>query len=761
MGKVMKSLFVAALIGILGVVVTFLVIQIVKAPKLSEIEAAPEGYLSTILDKDGTAINTLYVTESNRIYVGLENIPEDLQEAFIAIEDARFYSHHGVDPQGMIRAFVHGIKNGGFTQGGSTITQQLLKNNVFTGWMNEQTFYEKLCRKVQEQFLAIRLEQRYTKEWILESYLNTINLGGGTRGVQVAAQYYFGKDVSELSLAESALIAGITKNPTTYNPVLNPEKSLERQELVLDAMVKQGFISQEEYDQAINENVIGNLQKNAENRGVKVFSWFEDALLLQIVDDLTATYRYTEEEAWNLIYSGGLTIYSTVDTNLQEICETQATNPNWYKDDEEVSIVVTDVSSGAVRAIVGSSHEKTESLVYNRATDAVRQPGSTIKVISEYAALIDSGKATLGTVLDDSPTTYSNGTKISNSYGTFRGMTTIREAIKTSSNVVALKGYQMAGERSVFEYLNRFGITTLNNQDKNEAIAIGGTYHGVTNLELTAAYNAIANDGAYIRPYFYTKVLDRNGNILLKNELEFTRTIEKDTAQLLTSAMEDVINSGTGTGARINGLTLAGKSGTTNDRKDGWFVGFSVYYTCGVWGGYDSNESQSNTAYVKKIWQKIMVEAHRGKENQSLVEKSALTEAKICTKCGKLAVEGLCEDTVQGNMTAMEYFASGTIPTENCDCHVLVSICQESGRKANEHCPTSKQNKVVYLISATEGTVDEEYVLQGNLENTCTEHKSLWNQWFENDVEEKQPEEKEPAKTEEQWYNRFFNRRFW
>ena len=196
MGKVMKSLFVAAVIGILGVVVAFLVIQIVKAPKLSEIEAAPEGYLSTILNKDGTAINTLYVTESNRIYVGLENLPEDLQEAFIAIEDARFYSHHGVDPQGMIRAFVHGIKNGGFTQGGSTITQQLLKNNVFTGWMNEQTFYEKLCRKVQEQFLAIRLEQQYTKEWILESYLNTINLGQNTLGVQAASKRYFGKSVA-------------------------------------------------------------------------------------------------------------------------------------------------------------------------------------------------------------------------------------------------------------------------------------------------------------------------------------------------------------------------------------------------------------------------------------------------------------------------------------------------------------------------------------------------------------------------------------
>lgn len=331
-----------------GIAAVFLTIQIIKAPNLSEIDASPEGYLSTILDKDGQVVNTLYVTESNRIYVGLENIPKELQEAFIAIEDARFYRHGGVDVQGLLRAFIHGITSGGFDQGASTITQQLLKNNVFTDWMSEETFYDSLCRKVQEQFLAIRLEQNYSKEWILENYLNTINLGGGTRGVQVAAQYYFGKDVSELSLAESALIAGITKNPTTYNPLINPEKSIRRQNLVLNAMLEQEYISQEEYDQAVLENVIDALEERENNRGMKVFSWFEDALLQQIVRNLTETYRYNEEEAWNLIYSGGLTIYSTLDMKLQALCEKEGTNQEWYNGNEEISIVMTDVTSGAV-----------------------------------------------------------------------------------------------------------------------------------------------------------------------------------------------------------------------------------------------------------------------------------------------------------------------------------------------------------------------------------------------------------------------------
>lgn len=756
--KLILQILCLLALGLAGMLVVFFTIQIVKAPNLSEIDASPEGYLSTILDKEGDITNTLYVTESNRIYVGLENIPQDLQEAFIAIEDERFYEHHGIDLKGLARAFVNGIQNGGFTQGASTITQQLLKNNVFTDWMSEETFYDSLCRKVQEQFLAIRLEQNYSKEWILENYLNTINLGGGTRGVQVAAQYYFGKDVSELSLAECALIAGITKNPTTYNPILNPEKSLERQELVLNAMLRQEYISQEEYEQAILEDVIGSLSVENANRGIQVFSWFEDALLQQIVADLTATYRYNVEEAWNLIYSGGLTIYSTLDSDLQEICEKTATDPSWYVDNEEISIVMTEVSSGAVRAIVGSSQEKTESLVYNRATDALRQPGSTIKVIGEYAAIIDSGQATLGTTIDDVPYTYSNGTEIKNSYGTFRGMTTIREAITISSNVVALKTYQMAGEGAVFQYLQQFGITTLDDSDKNEAIAIGGTYNGITNLELTGAYNAIANSGRYTRPYFYTKIVDRNGNVILENGQEFIQVVQKETAELLTSAMQNVISEGTGTGAAVAGVSLAGKSGTTNEKKDAWFVGFSSGYTCGIWGGYDDNSPQNNTSYVKKIWQKIMTEAHQAVKTEALFDSEKLIRAEICKKCGKLAVEDLCNDTVQGDIAYVEYFAEGTVPAAECDCHVAVSICETSEKLAGAYCPNRLVKENVYLKYATAGTEDVQYVLPENFEETCTEHRAFWNQWIE---EEPEKENDRPATENRHWWEDIFKRRFW
>lgn len=736
--RILKPILISigAVILLLGIAAAvFIGMQISDAPDISEIDATPDGYLSTILDKNENVMNTLYISESNRVYVDLEYVPTDLQEAFIAIEDARFYDHCGIDIKGIIRAAFVGITKGDFSQGASTITQQLLKNNVFTGWMSEDTFYDSLCRKIQEQYLAIRLEQDYSKEWILENYLNTINLGGGTRGVQVAAQYYFGKNVSDLTLSESALIAGITKNPTAYNPLNNPEKSLERQKLVLNAMLEQEYITQEEYDQAISEDVLAGLITDSENRGVQIFSWFEDALLTQVVEDLIATYGYSEEEAWDLLYTGGLTIYSTQDTQLQEICETQATNPDWYSDSQEISIVMTDVSTGAVAAIVGGNEEKTASLTYNRATDSIRQPGSTIKVIGEYAAGIDTGVITLGTTFDDAPYTYSDGTAINNAYSSYKGMTTVRDAIAASGNIIALKTYQQVGGNQVYDYLQKLGITTLTEADKNEALSIGGTYNGVTNLEVTAAYNAIANDGCYIKPYFYTKVLDRQGNIVLKQEMQFEQAISKSSAALLTSAMKDVITSGTGTAAAVSGLTLAAKSGTTNDNRDLWFVGFSSYYTLGIWGGYDNNSVQEDTKYVKNIWRTIMEQAHADKENAELVDAelidaSELVQAKICTKCGNLAVEGLCDSSLQGNMTRTEYFAEGTQPTQDCDCHEKVTICQDSGMIAGDYCPESSKVENIYLKTGSAGTADEAYVIPVDSETTCDVHTNILDTLF-------------------------------
>lgn len=746
--KKFMTIFLSVAAGLLLAGVVFIAIQIGKAPDISEVDATPNGYLSTILDKDGNLVDTLYVTESNRVYVELEHIPEHLQEAFIAIEDARFYEHGGIDMKGIIRAFTKGVTTGKFTQGASTITQQLLKNNVFTDWMSEESFYDRVCRKIQEQYLATRLEQKYSKEWILENYLNTINLGGGTRGVQVAAQYYFGKNVSDLTLSESALIAGITKNPSAYNPLKNPQESLKRQALVLKAMLNQGFITQDEYNEVTSENVLANLV-SSEERGTKVFSWFEDVLLNQIVEDLMKQYRCDEETAWNTIYTGGLTIYSTVDGRLQDICEAEATNSKWYAEGQEMSLVMTDVESGAVRGIVGSSKEKTESLSYNRATDAIRQPGSTIKIIGEYAAAMDTGEITLGTTFDDAPYTYSDGTTIKNAYSSYKGRITVRDAIAFSGNVVALKVFQQVGEDKVFDYLQKFGITTLTEDDKNEALSIGGTYNGVTNLELTAAYNAIANAGKYVEPHFYTKILDSKGNLVLEKKVTSKRVISSDSASLLTSAMETVIASGTGTDAAVSGLVLAGKSGTTNESRDVWFVGFSDKYTLGIWGGHDNNAAQNSGTYVKQIWGAIMRQAHAGESDSLLLNNKGLEVAHICIKCGKLAISGVCEDTLQGDMTREEYFVEGTAPTEMCDCHVKLTICEESQMRAGKYCPWNVRSEQVYLKQGTSGTADAEAVVPGGTEETCDVHTSLWESWFDGDSEKQEDDD-------DNWWNKLW-----
>ncbi|MDO4491149.1 MAG: transglycosylase domain-containing protein [Lachnospiraceae bacterium] len=733
-------------------------IQIAGAPNVNSVNIAPDAYLSVIEDSNGEKTHSLYSAESNRIYVPLNATPEYLQKAFVAIEDARFYTHHGVDLKGIARAAVKGISSGGkFTEGASTITQQLLKNNVFEGWMSEQGFESRLRRKIQEQYLALKVERKYSKDWILENYMNTINLGGGTRGVQTASRYYFGKDVSELFLAESALLAGITKNPSGYNPKEHPEKSLERQHLVLQAMEDQGYISEEEHERAKAEDVLSHLVYD-QSQSSNALSWFEDALLISLVGDLMTQKGMSEEEAWDLIYTGGLTIYSTQNSALQAICENAVNAPEYVRDTEQISVVVTEVDTGAVAAIVGGRGEKTASLVYNRATNSICQPGSTVKIIGEYAAAMDNGFTTLGSVWEDEPYTYSDGTVLHNANGMYGGKTTIREAISSSCNVIALKTMQATGIARTAEYLKRFGITTLTEEDYGEPLAIGGTYNGVTNLELTGAYNAIAAKGQYVRPYFYTRVVDHQGQVILENTGEKTKAVNEDTASLLTLGMEEVVRYGTGSSANVDGLMLAGKSGTTNDFRDAWFVGFSSAYTCGIWGGYDDHSVQTDTGHVKEIWRAIMSQtpALSSKDPMApLVDTESLVCRTICIKCGRLAVSGLCDQTVQGNMMAEEYYVPGTEPVGRCDCHEKVTLCQESGMRCSVYCPQTSRYESVFLKNAVSGTSDEGYAAEWLSMDTCSVHTSLWDRLIKknNNKNNKKPdsseEDKKPGTDEE------------
>ena len=742
--RLLRGLLICS-VTVVCAVACCLVYIIASAPKLASVDVTPSSYRTVVTDDGGEVILTLAGESANRVYADLEEIPDRLEQAVVAIEDQRFYQHNGVDLRGIARAVWQNVTSGYIEQGASTITQQLIKNNVFTDWTREKTTYDKVVRKIREQWLALQLERRESKEWILENYLNTINMGGGTWGVKTAAVRYFGKELSDLTLSECAVLAGITKSPNGYNPLKNPEQSRERQLLVLDKMLELEMISQEEHDAAVNDNVYGRIWRdNVTPAGMEIQSYFEDALVYQVVEDLRRELGYSEEDAWQLLYHGGLTIRSTQNSALQAICEEEINRDEWYASDAQASVVLMEPATGQVKAIVGGRGEKTASLTLNRATSSVRQPGSTIKVVGEYAAALDSGAVTLGTVYDDAPHAYSDGTAIRNAGGTYGGRTTIRDAIARSVNVVALKCFQDVGIDRVWNYLERFGFAHLTEDDRVEALALGGTHGGVTNLELTAAYSAIANGGQYREPTCYTEVLDRNDRVLLTSVQSQHLAIQSTTAALLTAAMEDVLKSGTGTLAAVPGVHLAGKSGTSSGVRDAWFVGFSPELACGVWGGYDDFAEQKNGQYVKKIWKAVMSRSHEVVTGTPFAETEGLISREICMKCGDLAVEGLCDKTVQGDQTRMERFAPGTEPTETCTCHTAVSLCAASGGVTGRYCPAGEVEQLAYLVEGTVGTADAEAVLDSAAIGVCTVHDSWWDRFFP----EEEPADSVPSRPE-------------
>lgn len=769
-----------------------------SVPDIHDIDATPTGYLSTVLDNQGNETATLVASGSNRVYVTIDEIPLDLQHAFVAIEDARFYEHNGIDITGIVRAGITGITSGRFSQGASTITQQLLKNNVFTDWTSESSFADKMERKIQEQYLAIQLEKVEDKDWILENYLNTINLGQNTLGVQAASQRYFNKDVSELTLSECAVIAGITQNPSRYNPVSNPDANAERRTKVLNNMLDQGYIDQAAYDTAMADNVYDRIQiVDSETASDNINSYFVDALTEQVIDDLMEVKGYTETQAYKALYEGGLTIYSTQNPSIQQICDEEVNNADNYGSETkyscsyrltiqkadgtyqnyseqtmlsyyqsknskynidfdskeavdaaieqykadimedgdtivpngesitytmqpQASMTVIDQSTGEVKAIVGGRGDKTANKTLNRATDTKRQPGSTFKILSAYAPALDIGGMTLASVQDDAPYTYSNAahTPVNNYDKSYRGFTTIREGITYSINIVAVKTLTDIGVDIGYEYLQNFGFSTLCDSDRTQALALGGITNGVTNLELTAAYATIANGGTYTKPRFYTKILDHDGNVLIDNTPQTHTVLKETTAWLLTNAMEDVLTNGTGRPAHFNGMPQAGKSGTTSSDRDALFAGYTPYYTCVVWGGYDDNAELSYTTYPKTLWKSVMGRIHENLDYKDFNKPDGITTATVCKKSGKLAVAGLCDSDPRGSMVESEYFASGTVPKDYCDHHVRVTIDLSTGGIATDTCPEELRSSNVYITGGSAGTQDAPYLLTDDLANS-------------------------------------------
>ena len=768
-----------------------------SAPDISYMDVVPTGYSTTVYADDGiTELDTLVGSGANREYVTLDQIPKHMQQAFVAIEDERFYEHNGIDLQSIARAGVATVKSlltgEGGMQGGSTITQQLVKNNVLTDWVGETTFIEKLQRKIQEQYLSVKLEEQVqNKDWILENYLNTINLGSNTLGVQAAANKYFGKDVSELTLSESAVIAGITQNPYGYDPIRFPDKNAERRERVLDAMLRLEYITQKQYDDAMSDSVYDRIASYTVENPDSYNTYFVDALIEDVLNDLIEEKGYSESDAYKMIYQGGLTIISTQSIDMQTICDEEANNPDnyptepkysfnlyfsvkkadgttknyshqtmlsyykkvnknseydiTYNTEEECyaaieeyqqdvleegdtlvedseSIVITlqpqvaftiiDHNTGEVKALVGGRGDKVGNRTWNRATDTCRQPGSTFKIIGCYAAALDGGGLTLASVQDDAP--FTAGEKTFKNYdNVFHGWTTIREAITGSYNITTVKTLEQIGATLGYEYALRFGFTTLTDGDRNLSLGLGGLTYGVTNLELTAAYAAIANEGEYIEPSFYTEVYDHDGNLILDNTWqERHQVISEETAWLLTSAMEDVMTAGTGTRAYFSGMDVAGKSGTTTANRDTLFAGYTPYYTCVVWGGNDDNSKQSGSlcTYSKNIWREAMKRIHEDLPFKEFKTPTGITTAIVCKESGKLATAGVCDLCPKGSAVYTEYFAADSVPVEQCDHHILLNICAHSNLIANATCPISSVTPRIFLVGGSIETSDAPYI---------------------------------------------------
>ena len=787
-----------------------------SAPDISAIDVVPTGYSTTVLDSRGNQVATLVAAGANRKYVTIDEIPINLQHAVVAIEDARFYDHNGIDIKGIFRALAKDIATMSTKQGASTITQQLIKNSILEKtWISESSLIESVQRKVQEQYLAVKLEQQVSKKWILEEYLNTINLGANTLGVQAASERYFGKDVSELTLSECAVIAGITKNPYGYNPIRFPEKNKERQIEVLTKMKEQGYISQAEYDEAVEDPVYERISEHNAIEEKSVNSYYTDAVINDVLDDLINVLGWTETEAYKAIYQGGLEIHTAQDPDIQKICDEEANNQDNYPNDPkyscslsfqvkkadgtyrtytnqtmlsfykkltgkdtyninysteedciaaieqytqdvleegdtlledtisytitlqpQVAMTIIDQTTGEVKALVGGRGDKSGNRTWNRATDTLRQPGSTFKIIGAYAPALDSGLKTRASVQNDAP--YTIGTKTYKNYNDkYLGYTNIRTAITKSINIVTVKTLEDIGVNLGYEYAQNFGFTTLCEDDKNLGLSLGGLTNGVSNLELTAAYATIANKGEYLQPKFYTVVYDHDGNVLLDktHTQESHRVLKETTAWLLTSAMQDVMTEGTGTRAYFGAsMAQAGKSGTTTGNRDCLFAGFTPYYTCVVWGGNDDNSLQASggTSYPKNLWKAVMGRIHENLEYKSFEQPDGIETMIVCKESGKLPLDGVCEQDPRGNLLYAEYFEKDTLPTEVCDLHVAVNICETSKMIAGAFCPTDGIIQQVYVKSAVDKwtgledsskTSEAEYVItEEQLDSICNVH---------------------------------------
>lgn len=872
---------------------------------------------SLIFDKDKNLLEKVETAEY-RTFVKLNKVPQFLKDAFISIEDERFYEHPGVDPKGILSSLYENFKAGGVVRGASTITQQLIKNTFLS---NEQT----LTRKLKEIYLALNLETKLSKDQILESYLNMISLGQNSYGVQEASRTYFSKNVDEINIAQAALLAGIVKGPNIYQPfyrvsplkfdeatmrkigeteilgekyilVFNT-KSVQRQKVILKKMRELGKINQAEYDEAINFDVVASL-KPSEKKETEITSYATDYVKNQVVEDLMEKYQITKQKAQERLFTGGLRIYSTIDTKVQKDLDEVNRNFNgillgdlkrykapllvdrnldkagnivdkdgnlvYYKKENlltddgylfipkgEFSInangdlaitssrilaykkstdiqdyytidgsknllthrvgglavpdayylrqarhsliikaeffekndkfykvnetgnlfinpeyfynnktglvqpqsatVIMDYKTGHIVAMIGGRDVK-GSRILNRATDTARQPGSSMKPLAVYLPALDNGFTAASPILDIPMITADGKVWPNNVYTGFKGITTLRESLIYSINVSSARTLKKIGIPTSIKYLKKLGIINEENPSKDNfvqasenkthndenlaSLALGGMTKGVSPLDMTAAYSAIANDGVYNEPIIYTKVLDKDGNIVLEKEAKQRRVVSPQIAYVMKDILRSTAYEHTGKNAIIKGQASAGKTGTTDYNADFWFVGFTNYYTAATWMGNDSPKITitQNSWLAAKLWGHIMTKIHQDKESKpQFAQPDGIVKAYVCTKSGKKPNQ-FCSSDPRG-VVREEIFAKGTEPTETCNVHVALEVNSSNNKLATEFTPEElKITKVftalnpAYNPSEHNGILPKDYSYYPPVQSDTQEDLNNYNQ---------------------------------
>ena len=662
---------------------------------------------SIVMDSDGNVIAELG-NERKKIKVENEDMPENLKDAYVSIEDERYYKHHGVDIKRTGSAIINYVIHlGNSSFGGSTITQQLVKN--LTGDNSGS-----ITRKVKEWWKAYLLECYFSKEEILDMYLNIIYVGPNIYGVGAGSQYYFSKDIQSLTLAECAFLAGINNSPNSYNPfdneTDNTEKITKRTITVLDKMLELEYITQEEYDTAVSEVNNGlKFEQGTVESNDGIYSYHTDALINEITQDIADKKNITEDFATNYLYLGGLTINSTQNSSIQDETETEFDKRQYQiasregGDPAQAAMVIIDHQTGQVVACVGGLGEKDTARGLNRAIQSTRQTGSSIKPLAVLAPGIDKKKFTAATIYADEETTFAGNYKPVN-YDGYLGDITVRRAVESSQNIPFVEMMEQIGVKTSISYLKDMGITSLTEKDESLSLALGGLDKGITPLEMAAAYATIANDGEYIEPTFYTEITNQAGKTVVKAKPESHRLFSKQVAYILKEILTQPVtgSNGTATYCAISGMDVAAKTGTTDENYDRWLCGFTPYYTAATWFGYDQNETiyfnRQNPAGI--IWANVMKNIHSGLGNATFEKPSWIQTETICADSGGIANSG-CTNTYE------EYFLLGTKP-DNCTEH--------SGNRITTNNNQNRQNE-----QPNQNVFNEDLTLDPSLENEIPE----------------------------------------